>query len=1393
MKSPKFLKSNKFWKSLIIGVSVGACVIAIPSIIVPSYLKYKAYYDSVMAEREHQKYLDSLPLEYKGISAKLKDETYYYANGKAVANSSDFEVVAHFTEKGKDFETILFDNEFEVSTANDFAQIGGKVLISYTYTYELKEGETEPKKETKTTEVNVSLTDVALTKLEVIESPYKVYYKEGEKFEQDGIKAKAYYNDGTVIDVNDLSLTSDESKTLNSEVTSVPITYDDGKSKVSCDFNITVKKASEYDEGTIVSMVSDRDIETKEDTPLSTLKPVIRAKYTNGNRLIISDSLYEVKGNITNATIMSNCLLNVNLIANKKITCGVRVKVKKNFFTKDAAIIGGTSKKVDVYNLVGNIPQKEGEMTINEGLSNAKFTYISESVSKTNFSIRLSNRTLSKDNTKIEPINLSDVLSIKVNGRIHPLSRSLMLESYGEKDKYIFNEITLKDVVLNKGENSIELDFKYDTNKEIKANVALLDIAFSSMYEGAIYNNFKEVLESNNSNKESFLGINKIIDWENIPNAGPYGHALCNDGTYIYATYTTYSSSNRPLTVVKIDPESKKIVAKSKTCPTLFTEASSGITVYEDKLIIYTSDGKQKFATSLSEFKEGCEFTPYDGLHFEGLDDVQINDVYYNESKELFSVFYNLNAAAIFDKEFKLVKRLSLGNDPLGRINRMSGNEDYILFNFSKDGTFTPVVHAYDWEGNKISRTVMPINLGEMGEVVTDTSKTNTQGLTYLNGALYFSVLKFSNANGGDATAYFKTSFKGVVPKRDINLTTGEYIEASKDYHNVAPMMNVVPAIGSDGMNKDVPGWTMGGISDGKYIYTSMNINGNNQTEIHKLDPLSGKIIAKSKAINTKLESDGGDNSRLFIKDEKLYCIIANNEIVSTELDKFVEGSSFVEDKLPFDEVIKTLGEETSLKGAYFNASNRRFVLMDTKGKIYFLNEDGSIYKEVITESIPDFKFGSISGDDKHIYLSYSQNGQKEVPLDVYTWDGAFVKRTAIKGLNLSYSYNVQSIFVHNDVTYLTLCSWESGFQNLILYKVKNDMTIFEKEYLSGIEIASMPTKVNYIVGEGFDRSGLKVNALYNDGEIVKEVKDYTVSPSVFLAPGKQEVTITYSEGGLSCEAKIEVNVNESILLGDYLTSTEKPEFKVNPTKGQFGRLFDGGYSMGGASDGKYLYLAQNMSGNGSTRVLKVDPASDYKVLATSKTFETGITGTKDNSRMFIKGDKLYCFVNDGDIRSIKLSEIKDGFNLTKDESLPFSKVIESNTIIDAEYNNATKRYAALNSKGLHLVNEDGSIFKTIDTSKDTNLGLNQHVSSITSDEKYIYVSHLVNDQKEVLIKAYTWDGEFIKSCAPSGIALEKPGYNTQAIFLHNGVFYAALCTWSNTAGYYLWSISFGN
>ena len=49
MKSPKFLKSNKFWKSLIIGVSVGACVIAIPSIIVPSYLKYKAYYDSVMA------------------------------------------------------------------------------------------------------------------------------------------------------------------------------------------------------------------------------------------------------------------------------------------------------------------------------------------------------------------------------------------------------------------------------------------------------------------------------------------------------------------------------------------------------------------------------------------------------------------------------------------------------------------------------------------------------------------------------------------------------------------------------------------------------------------------------------------------------------------------------------------------------------------------------------------------------------------------------------------------------------------------------------------------------------------------------------------------------------------------------------------------------------------------------------------------------------------------------------------------------------------------------------------------------------------------------------------------------------------------------------------------
>lgn len=91
------------------------------------------------------------------------------------------------------------------------------------------------------------------------------------------------------------------------------------------------------------------------------------------------------------------------------------------------------------------------------------------------------------------------------------------------------------------------------------------------------------------------------------------------------------------------------------------------------------------------------------------------------------------------------------------------------------------------------------------------------------------------------------------------------------------------------------------------------------------------------------------------------------------------------------------------------------------------------------------------------------------------------------------------------------------------------------------------------------------------------------------------------------------------------LLLVKKVSLTGNPVNGNHGLLDGtaGGYSMGGASDGKYLYLAVNTNGNRGTTLFKVDPIS-YEVIAKSTQFTVGdIDG--DNSRLFIKDGILYC------------------------------------------------------------------------------------------------------------------------------------------------------------------------
>ena len=334
MKFLKLFLNKKFLVTFCIVLSVLIMIIAPLSIMVPSYMSYKEYYDNIIAEREHEKYLQSLPLEFLGISAELKDGVEYYDNGRSYPGVDDFNVTAHFTEKGRDFDEKIRTGSYEIDVPDDFAENGGNVRVSYTYTPDGEDAEPI----TKETNVVISLVPVKLVSLDVTERPYRVAYKAGMTFDAEGMSAEAVYNDGTVLSLGSGDITVKTTGALAANTPSAEISYDDGETEVTATVPIDVKSEEEYTDGEILSIASDGECYVPEGSALADADPVIRATYSNGNRLILDESEYSVAGNIDTATFMKNCILTVSLTDGSGVSSRVPVGVRNGIEAENATV-----------------------------------------------------------------------------------------------------------------------------------------------------------------------------------------------------------------------------------------------------------------------------------------------------------------------------------------------------------------------------------------------------------------------------------------------------------------------------------------------------------------------------------------------------------------------------------------------------------------------------------------------------------------------------------------------------------------------------------------------------------------------------------------------------------------------------------------------------------------------------------------------------------------------------------------------------------------------------------------------------------------------------------------------------------------------------------------------
>lgn len=81
---------------------------------------------------------------------------------------------------------------------------------------------------------------------------------------------------------------------------------------------------------------------------------------------------------------------------------------------------------------------------------------------------------------------------------------------------------------------------------------------------------------------------------------------------------------------------------------------------------------------------------------------------------------------------------------------------------------------------------------------------------------------------------------------------------------------------------------------------------------------------------------------------------------------------------------------------------------------------------------------------------------------------------------------------------------------------------------LEKIEVESLPFKSEYIPSEELDTAGLKVNGVYNNGD-VEEIDDYTLEGFSSEESGKVTVTVTYKDQ----KAEFTVRIKTGALLGD--------------------------------------------------------------------------------------------------------------------------------------------------------------------------------------------------------------------------------------------------------------------
>ena len=140
-------------------------------------------------------------------------------------------------------------------------------------------------------------------------------------------------------------------------------------------------------------------------------------------------------------------------------------------------------------------------------------------------------------------------------------------------------------------------------------------------------------------------------------------------------------------------------------------------------------------------------------------------------------------------------------------------------------------------------------------------------------------------------------------------------------------------------------------------------------------------------------------------------------------------------------------------------------------------------------------------------------------------------------------NYNCSPVVLSKDDTYITISYRE------MMTTVTTTQPVTVKNLLKKIQIITPPTETAYEIGDTIDLTGMVVHAFYSDGSS-HEISNYTYSPHVVSSASDTEVTITYTEDGITKTAIQDITVGNTPNLVSIAVST--PPTKVTYKAGEY-------------------------------------------------------------------------------------------------------------------------------------------------------------------------------------------------------------------------------------------------